>query len=146
MDRLANNIASFLMSNTVWVFFSVILFASITMIGALDGNSWNKYFFHIFSLSILFAPILLFSGFRNRLLKKSNKIKYIAFWVFSFIIAPGLVLLITFNDPEFHVNVLKASWKGNRLHIITSVFLLIEIIIYLNHQLFNEKKILNRFA
>ena len=98
MEKLSNKIGYFLVSNTVWIFITIIFFVSFQRIMLLRSRitsegmtylvleKWVLYFQVALAAMLLFLPVLLFSYFRKTIRKKMGKWGYRILWGYCFII------------------------------------------------------------
>lgn len=91
MKRLAWYAEQFILSNTAWIFFTGVLFASIVLVFQEGRHEWLVYLWYAGKISLLFAPVLLFCGFRKWLKKQLSLIPYILLWSFCFLAYPYLL-------------------------------------------------------
>ena len=88
MKALASHFERFILSNSVWVLFTGILFASIVMVFQDGRHQWLVYLSYTGRISLLFAPVLIFCGFRKWFEKQLPIIPFILVWSFCFLAYP----------------------------------------------------------
>ncbi|MCB0593377.1 MAG: sensor histidine kinase [Lewinellaceae bacterium] len=91
MKKLARQAEQFILSNTVWAFFTGMLFTSIVLVFQEGRHQWLAYLSYAGRISLLFAPVLIFSGFRDWLEKQLPRILLILLWSFCFLAYPYLI-------------------------------------------------------
>ena len=130
-------IEHFLLSNTVWMFFTAILLLSYIMMAEAGKYSWSLYGGYTLSVSVLFAPVLAFSGFRRWLKEHLGRMLYNMLWLFCFVALPLLLAWGSFNLFE-KLPLMPGDYEsgpGPGGQIVRSVgiaLLLVEMMIQLN--------------
>lgn len=91
MESIKRTIEQFLLSNTAWIFFTVILFLSYVMM--VESGQYTRAYYgsYVLSTAILFAPILAFAGYRRRLKEELGQNAYRALWGAIFVVYPVLI-------------------------------------------------------
>ena len=104
--NLSKKLESFFLSNTLWMFSTMLLFISLMRVKEIRPPSFFKYWELFFIYSVLFLPVLLYSGFRQGLKRHLNKYFLAVLWLFSFVLYP---LLLSFFPVE---QCLDIPWGG----------------------------------
>lgn len=91
MNRVVKHIEHFLLSSTIWIFFTGIVFTSILLSVQENRHEWPVYLSYISRGCLLFAPVLAFSGFRQRLRQQLPTISFVLLWGFCFLAYPYLL-------------------------------------------------------
>jgi len=148
MQTITNKIGHFLVTNTVWIFLTTIVFVSFNRIMTLQHTEtgeglvylatekWQLYAQFAGSALLLFLPILLFSFFRKPLRKKLNNWGVKGLWLYCFVI--HTILMFHYNIDQF--------FPALQVHVDTPVIfgiflLIVELIIQLNDFLINKLNI-----
>lgn len=93
---IAKRIAQFLISNTAWVFFTIILLIGIILVKEQNvAQSWGSYAFRVGWISVLYLPVLLFAGWRNWLRAHWSRRSVWLLWLGCFIIYPILLVIVS---------------------------------------------------
>ena len=135
MKILLKKVEQFLVNNTVWITFTVLLFASIVLVNGEAEKTWGNYLFYVFWLSLLFSPALLFSGFRLWLKNRLNKSTFSFLWFFSFVLLPAVVFFIGFENYLPDPNINADKWL---ILLLAGVVLLAELLTQANDALLNR--------
>lgn len=94
MKILAGNIFAYIVSNTVWMFLTMILF--ISYIFLLDDPS--NYIGTFARITLLFAPILIFALLRNWIQSRLPRWAFALSWIFCFLLYPALLTILGSNQ------------------------------------------------
>lgn len=144
MRAITNKVGYFLVSNTVWIFLTAIVFVSFIRIMLVsDGmvylsiEKWQLFGQFIGSHSLLFSPILLYSFFRKKLQKNLPSSIARLLWLYCFL---GHSFLVFHFNLDQLLSSLKAQVDTPVIFGLT--LLLVEIIIQLN-EFFLQKLRLN---
>ncbi len=91
MESIKRKIENLLLSNTAWIFFTVILFLSYVMM--VESGQYTRAYYgsYVLSTAVLFAPVLAFAGYRRRLKEELGRYAYLALWCIIFVVYPVLV-------------------------------------------------------
>lgn len=127
MKKLLDRIEHFLITQTVWMFMSVIMLVSILLIVESDDQSWGIYLSFLGLLTLSYSPTLLFSLYRESLIKKLNLRFFLFIWIAIFILYPILLsalgsqgFMIRFFQV-FHSHVDIRDTQDGTLAILASV-------------------------
>lgn len=151
MQTITNKIGQFLITNTVWIFMTTIVFVAynrILIFMAADSrqgwvylsmDKWQLFFQFAFSMMILFLPILLFAFFRNKLAAILNKWVFRGLWVYCFVI--HTILMFEWQIDQY--------FSALRVHVDSPVafgiaLLVVELIILFNNNLISKLDLKNR--
>jgi len=127
MNRVLNKIENILLSSTLWIFITGILFTSIVMCIQLEQQNWGTYISFIGKLSLLYSPVLLFAYFRNTLQIKLPNWGMILLWAVVFIALP-----VFFNLIDAHLFLIDGELGIAALELTSIAFLCTEIAIQAN--------------
>lgn len=86
--KVIDPIAHFCTSHTVWIFLTALLTIDYLFIIASPQNNYGDYAFNFFWFCLLFAPVLVFTGFRNWLQRRLPSSMHSVLWIYNFIIHP----------------------------------------------------------
>ncbi|MCO6480151.1 MAG: histidine kinase, partial [Phaeodactylibacter sp.] len=91
MESIKRTAEHFLLSNTAWIFFTVILFLSYVMM--VESGQYTRAYYgaYVVSTAILFAPVLAFAAYRRRLKEELGRYAYLALWGIIFVVYPVMV-------------------------------------------------------
>lgn len=134
---IAKRMEQFLISNTAWVFFTIILLIGIILVKEQNvTQSWWSYASRVGWISLLYLPVLLFAGWRNWLRAHWSRRSVRVLWLCCFIIYP-IVLVI--SNQWFFPNVLffattRAASNVNLDYLLSlcTLFLLAELALQAN--------------
>ena len=131
MKVITKKMEKILLSGATWVFFTVILLLSLILLKeGEDLETWTEFLSFILSLSIVYAPILIFSSYRDRLKKVSGFKVYALLWFFCFILYHLLLIL---GRQYFFESLLLIPYVDQQfLYLVGILFLFSEIAIWAN--------------
>lgn len=112
MKRLFEKIEQFFLNQTVWMFLSMIGFASYILNEMFLGQSFQAYFSYFISVCFLFFPILIFSSCRNWLKSKLSIISFRIIWIICFLIYPLALFSFGFSISDFPI-IINRALEGN---------------------------------
>ncbi len=134
MNRYVKKIEHFLLTNTVWFFFtSILLIVTGWLMPDFGGETWRDFMGYTFSMIVQFSPILLFAFFRNHLREKLPTLGYWALWFMTFI---GFLFL---NHPYVYEMLGINAFGSIPMHdgfiplIMCGLFLLTELVLLSNN-------------
>lgn len=99
MKVILQRIEHFLVSNTVWIFWTALLVIDYMFVIEASRSTWGNYLSNILWLCLLFAPVLLFAGFRRWLQRKLNPLLFTFSWIYCFLLHPFLLA----NGLKFYI-------------------------------------------
>ena len=99
MNRYLNNIQSFLLSNTVWIYLTLFLFFSHLLHVSMVKETWGNYIYYFFAIATLYLPVLIYTLFRKQLRHKLPSWLNNLLWFYCFILHP--ILLYVFRNHYF---------------------------------------------
>lgn len=144
MRTINRRLNRFFLNQTVWMFFTVILFVSILLVKDAPEPSWSAYLSYLLSLSLLYAPVLFFSGFRNRLRGQWGRLPFRLLWGLCFLIYPMLLATLGYHIFD---RLLIFSVPGSELHnsemdwvVTLGVFLLLTELAIQGNNYWNQRK------
>ena len=86
MNRYLNNIQSFLLANTVWIYLTLFLFFSHALHFSMVKETWGNYIYYFFAISKLYFPVLLYAFFRKQLSDKLPNWLNSLVWFYCFVL------------------------------------------------------------
>ena len=137
-------IEHFFLTNSVWLFLTVIFSISFLRILIirdwqrgeamvyLPFEKWQFYAGYAGSLMVIFSPILLLSFFRKQL-SPLKKWLYPMLWLYSFIIHP---FLMTHIEVEQYFSCLPIA--SEIIFVFGAILLIVEILIHFNDYLLSK--------
>ena len=91
MKTILQKTEKFVLNHTVWIFLAAIFFMSDFMLKKGWEPNWTNYLMNAGKLSILYSPILLYSGFRRQINTQLPKYIRWTLWGICFVIYPFVV-------------------------------------------------------
>jgi hypothetical protein len=88
-------IRQFLLNETIWMFLAAIILISILLVVETDAPGWGLYLSFLGFFALLYAPVLLFSLFRQKLRKGCSLRLYRSIWIGVFLLYPILIVFLT---------------------------------------------------
>lgn len=150
MRLIAKKIEHFFLTNSVWLFLTVISFISFLRILIirydetgenmvyLPFEKWQLYIGYAGSLMVIFLPVLLLSFFRKQL-SPLKKWLYPMLWMYSFIVHPFVMTQI---EVEQYFPYLPIA--SEIILVFGTILLIIEILIHFNDYLLSKINIRER--
>ena len=88
MQAILERLEKFMLSNTMWMFFTGILAISTVLIYQGGDHSWAVYLGYVGKISILFLPVLVFVLLKNYLYQHLPLFVFILLWIGLFLAYP----------------------------------------------------------
>lgn len=144
MRLIAKKIEHFFLTNSIWLFLTVISFISFLRILIvrdeetwesmvyLPFEKWQFYFGYAGSLMVIFLPVLLLSFFREQL-SPLKKWLYPMLWLYSFIVHP---IVMTHIEIEQYFPYLPIA--SEIIFVFGVILLIVEILIHFNDYLLGK--------
>lgn len=148
MRTITDRIGHFLVTNTVWIFVTTIIFVSFQRIMIfmyrvtredfvyLEMEKWQLYGQFILGHIFLFMPVLFFSFFREKLQKYLSKLTFGLLWGYCFI---GHAFLLFYYNIAHLYEPLRA--QVDTPVVFGSALLIVELIIHFNDLLISKLRI-----
>ena len=92
MSIWIKKIERLLISNTLWIYLTLLLFISYLLLISINDQTFSNFIGYFNSLSLLFLPVLAFSAGRNTLRQFVKPKAYQAIWLYCFIVHPLLLI------------------------------------------------------
>ncbi|MEM6316606.1 MAG: histidine kinase [Bacteroidota bacterium] len=135
MSTIKNKIEAFLLNHTVWVFLILlflfnhgwVLFLGNSSYQYLEISKWVDYLTRALWWCLLFAPLLLFALFRQKIQQQLTTTKYWALWSYCFLIHPFLI-------GQFDVQniFLRPKIDGGIVWVWATNFVIVELLLRFN--------------
>lgn len=138
MKTILHKIEQFILNHTVWIFLAALFFMSDFMLKKGWEPTWTNYLTNAIKLGILYAPILMYSGFRKQIQRQFSKYFRWGLWTVCFLIYPFLVQQFSLQ------NWIDAGELGKIIALATWFILLACEFLILAHEL-NKTQPLGRF-
>jgi len=140
MKTISKKVEQFLLSNTVWIYLTLLtLYSAIrimTFAGEqsslmyLSGRKWLEFLSFAAANIFVFLPLLLYTTFRNKI--KSSKHIYPPFlWIYCFLIHPIVIGSLDLQNFFFPVQI-----DGVIICMMAFIFALVELALALPKQLY----------
>jgi len=95
MQRIVRRLEHFFLHNPLWLFLTLLLFASYFLLLIGDEDSWQSYGINFLRLVIWFAPTLTFVAVRSWLIRRIPARMMLLLWVIIFVAYPIFLGLVT---------------------------------------------------
>ena len=135
MNRKINHIASLLLGNTIWMFFTLLLGMAYVQMQAGQVLTWSNFLGWLLVWTLLFLPILLFVGFRKKLAAGLHRNQPRLLWAVVFLIYPLLSFVLHLGETYSGVFAALINYqKLDSLSFITiaGVVLILELLLNLS--------------
>ncbi|MEO1514215.1 MAG: histidine kinase [Bacteroidota bacterium] len=83
---------TFLLTHSSWAFLSVLLVVALSIAAKSAQHSWGHFLTLLFSLVLLFIPVLLYSHYRAVRSEEQATYRDQFFWAYAFVLHPLLLL------------------------------------------------------
>jgi hypothetical protein len=98
MNNSIKNIASFLINNPIWIFLTLLLGVAYMQMQSGQILSWGNFLGWTLVWTLLFLPVLLFAGFRDKLKVRLQTNLFLGLWISIFLLYPLLCLGLRLNQ------------------------------------------------
>ncbi len=128
MKKLIQQAERFILGHTIWAYFTGILFTSIVLVHQEGRQEWPVYLAYAGRLSLLFAPVLVFCGFRRWLQEQLPLSAYVGLWAFCFLAYPYLI-----EVPGWQAFIASPGMGKVAVRLTGAWFLATELALLLNY-------------